>query len=356
MSTSFRKGLYVYGVRILVLYIFSIVFKSFDLSIQAESPLYSVHAFSLLFVVCGLLVWSGAVALAKFVHKTTIKRSAVTKMMLLVLWLLVYGLLAVYLFSLCYALFDITFFGNYVTWQSFASSRYNLIAGLFIFYVLLLAYNGAAFYYKSWQESILNEERLRRENIQAKYDVLRNQVDPHFFFNSLSVLTNLVYQSADLSAEYITQLAKSYRYILDKKFENLVTIKTELEFLESYFFLINIRHGESIQFEVNISDAVQCAGMLPPATLQMLVENAVKHNRFTAEKPLHISLTHRDDSLYIVNELRKRYGVKSAIGLGLENIAKRYELTCDRKIEIIETDDQFIVKIPIIKQNEGHHI
>ena len=176
----------------------------------------------------------------------------------------------------------------------------------------------------------MNEERLKRENIQAKYDALRNQVDPHFFFNSLSVLTNLVYKSADLSAEYITQLAKSYRYILDKKFENLVSIKTEQEFLESYFFLIRIRHEESIQFEVSISEETRCTGMLPPATLQMLVENAIKHNRFSAAKPLHISITDHEDSLYIVNELRKRYGVKSSIGLGLDNISKRYELICDR--------------------------
>lgn len=355
-SSSFRQGFYIYGVRIMVLYIFSIVFKSFDLAAQTSLSFIGIQAFSLLFIVCGLLVWSGGVVLAKYIHENAVKKSVLLKMVLLVIGLIVYGLLAVYLFSLCYALFDITFFGNYLTWKSITSLDYNLIAGLFVFYILILAYNGTVFYYKSLQESILKEERLKMENIQAKYDALSTQVDPHFFFNSLSVLTNLVYKSADLSAEYITQLAKSYRYILDKKNENLVTIKNELEFLESYFFLMSIRHGKSIQFDINISNEVQCTGMMPPATLQMLVENAVKHNRFTVEKPLHISITDRQDHLYIVNELWKRNGVKSAVGLGLKNIKKRYELTCDRKIEIVETDDQFIVIIPIIKSNEGYHI
>lgn len=358
MKVVLRDRLMVYGLRILVLYLFSVVFKSFDLSFPARSGsvLFRSEGFSLLFVIFGLLAWAGGTAFARGIEKKTSKKTGSLKVLVLVFGLFAYGLLTAYLFSFCYALFDVVFFGNYMAWSSFASFSYDLIFGLFMFYLLILAYNGTIFYYKSWQESRLNEERLRRENIQAKYDVLRSQVDPHFFFNSLSVLTNLVYQSADLSAEYITQLAKSYRYILDKKFENLVPVKTELEFLESYSFLIRIRHQDSIEFDISISEEVQNKGMLPPATLQMLVENAVKHNRFSAASPLRIAIHDKEDTLFIVNDFRKRYGVKTSIGLGLDNISKRYELTSDRKIEVIETTDQFIVKIPIIKNHEGHHI
>ncbi len=167
--------------------------------------------------------------------------------------LIVYGLLAALAFGFVYGVMDILFFNRREAWQSFTSISYNMIAGTFLFYMMILAFNGIVFYYKGWKEYQVQTERLMRENIQAKYDALRNQIDPHFFFNSLSVLTNLVYKSADLSADYITQLAKIYRYILDKKFENLVSIQTELDFLESYLFLIGIRHQNSIQFSADVT-------------------------------------------------------------------------------------------------------
>lgn len=350
MESLFQSKWFKYGIRIVILYLFSVVFKSFDLTFphNFDAFLFRGQAFSLMYVVFGLLVWEGAVRLSGYIERDVYNHRVSRKLIFLCLSLLVYGLLASWLFGLCYSVFDILLFGNYEAWKSFASFSYDLNFGTFLFYLLILAYSGIVFYYKSWKESQVNAERLMRENIQAKYDVLKSQIDPHFFFNSLSVLTNLVYKSADLSAEYITQLAKSYRYILDKKFENLVTIKTELEFLESYSFLIRIRHQSSIEFNIKISEAVQCEGMVPPATLQMLVENAVKHNRFSANDPLHICITEEAGILVVTNDLRKRAGVQHSMGLGLENISKRYELTSDRRIEIIETTDKFIVKVPII--------
>jgi LytS/YehU family sensor histidine kinase len=191
-------------------------------------------------------------------------------------------------------------------------------------------------------------ERLMRENIQAKYDALRNQIDPHFFFNSLSVLTNLVYRSADLSADYITQLAKIYRYILDRKFDNLVTVQTELDFLDSYLFLIRIRHQNSIRFTMNIDDRIREKGMLPPATLQMLIENAIKHNRFSANDPLDISIRSENGFLLVENSVRKKITVEISSGIGLENIRKRYELVSGQPIDIAEDKHVFRVKLPVI--------
>jgi two-component system LytT family sensor kinase len=187
-----------------------------------------------------------------------------------------------------------------------------------------------------------------RENIQAKYDALRNQIEPHFFFNSLSVLTNLVYKSADLSADYITQLAKIYRYILDKKFENLVTIETELDFLDAYLFLIRIRHQNSIRFEVDIDEDMKLKGMIPPATLQMLVENAIKHNRFSTNEPLLITIKSEPGSLLVSNQLRKKNVPEISSGIGLENIRKRYELASSKVISVYASETVFNVKIPVI--------
>lgn len=354
----FQNKYFKYGLRVLVLYTFSVIFKSFDLTFPHEigSFLFRGQAFSLLYVVFGLISWEGAVRLSKYIERNIFNKSVSYKLLFLCISLLLYGLLISYLFGLCYSIFDIVLFKQYEAWNQFIVFSYDLNFGTFIFYLLLLAYNGVVLYYKNWKESQLNAERLMRENIQAKYDVLKSQIDPHFFFNSLSVLTNLVYKSPDLSAEYITQLAKSYRYILDKKFENLVPIKTELEFLESYSFLIRIRHQSSIEFHINISDEVQCTGMVPPATLQMLVENAVKHNRFSANDPLRICIKDEDGYLIIANDLRKRASIQNSIGVGLDNISKRYELTSDKRITISETQNTFTVRVPIIYSYEDYNI
>jgi LytS/YehU family sensor histidine kinase len=188
-----------------------------------------------------------------------------------------------------------------------------------------------------------------RENTEAKYAALRNQIDPHFFFNSLSVLTNLVYKDPDVAADYITQLAKTYRYILDKKFENMVSLETELTFLDSYLFLINIRHQGSIIITIELDKDTRSNCLIPPATLQMLFENAIKHTRFSAADPLHISLSRENSWLIVKNNLRKKQNPEFSSGVGLENIKKRYELIGSNNIIIREDNDTFVVKIPIIE-------
>lgn len=342
----FSSKYFRYLVRIVILYLISTIFKSFDQSFIAELTLFNLrgHMFSICYVLYGLLAWEGAIKVAawaepRYMHQKFIK-PAVS--------LLLYGLVAAYFFGMTYAAFDILFFDRYEAWESVRHFSWDLIFGTYIFYLLLLTVNGIMFYYKAWKENQLQTERLMRENIQAKYDALRNQIDPHFFFNSLSVLTNLVYKSPDLAADYITQLAKTYRYILDKKFENLVPIRTELDFLESYLFLIRIRHQSSIQFHAQIDESIQQKGLIPPATLQLLVENAIKHNRFSANDPLLIEVKSENGSLVITNQLRPRLQQETPSGIGLENIHKRYELSIGRGIEVIPSPDTFTVKIPVI--------
>lgn len=346
----FKSRTFRYLSRILILYIFSVIFRSFDLSFIMElRPSYSrSQVFSLHYVVFGLIVWEGAAWLSKTVERRLAQATASKKLLLLCSTQLLYGLLVCFAFGFIYATMDIVWFNRDEAWQSFISISYNMNAGLFMFYTIILTFNGIVFYYKRWKEYQVQAEQLMRENIQAKYDALRHQIDPHFFFNSLSVLTNLVYKSADLSAEYITQLAKTYRYILDKKFENLVSIQTELDFLESYLFLISIRHQNSIQFVADIDEKIKTKGMIPPATLQMLIENAIKHNRFSANDPLVISIKREDGFLVITNPVKKNPIPDISSGIGLENIRKRYELTSGRTIDIYRSDELFIVKIPII--------
>lgn len=340
-----------YLSRIVILYIFSLIFKSFDLTFinKVGESAFRSHVFSLYYVLLGLLVWEGAAWLTRTVEKKAAKSTVFIRLLFICSSLVVYGVMASFVFGFVYAVTDIWLYREYDAWISFTSLSYDLIFGTFLFYVIAVCFNGIILYYKRWKEYQVQTERLMRENIQAKYDALRNQIEPHFFFNSLSVLTNLVYKSADLSAEYITQLAKIYRYILDKKFENLVSIRTELDFLESYLFLISIRHQHSIVFSEEISPQVKEKGMIPPATLQMLVENAIKHNRFSSNDPLHITLKSEGDFLLISNPLRRKTVREISPGIGLDNIRKRYELASGRSIAVEESPDHFfIVKIPII--------
>ncbi len=348
----FNSMLFRYLFRVLVLYLFSVIFKSFDLTFIQDIGTFNIRSqvFSLFYVLLGLLVWEGAVLLTKYMEKSIVSIHPTGGLLLLCSLLIVYGLLAAFAFGFVYGVMDILFFNRREAWQSFTSISYNMIAGTFLFYMMILAFNGIVFYYKGWKEYQVQTERLMRENIQAKYDALRNQIDPHFFFNSLSVLTNLVYKSADLSADYITQLAKIYRYILDKKFENLVSIQTELDFLESYLFLIGIRHQNSIQFSADVGEKARTKGMIPPATLQMLIENAIKHNRFSVNDPLVITLKSEAGFLLIRNPVKKKLQPEMASGIGIENIRKRYELSSGQGITVSQSDDVFTVKIPIIEQ------
>ncbi|GEP97434.1 sensor histidine kinase [Chitinophaga cymbidii] len=339
-----------YLSRILILYIFSLIFKSFDLSFINDVGNYTFrsHIFSLYFVLLGLLVWEGATWLTRIVEKISAHASVFVRLLIICCVLLVYGAFTAFLFAFVYSVTDIWLYNEYEAWKHFTAFSYDMIFGIFMFYIIAVCFNGIILYYKRWKEYQVQTERLMRENIQAKYDALRNQIEPHFFFNSLSVLTNLVYKSADLSAEYITQLAKIYRYILDKKFENLVSIQTELDFLESYLFLISIRHQNSIVFSEEIEEKVKEKGMIPPATLQMLVENAIKHNRFSSNDPLKITIKSEDGFLLISNPLKTKALREMSPGIGLDNIRKRYELASNSSIEILESVDYFIVKIPII--------
>jgi LytS/YehU family sensor histidine kinase len=223
---------------------------------------------------------------------------------------------------------------------------------MFILYLIILGFNSFIYYFKSWQDAELNAERLQKENIRSQYEALKHQIEPHFFFNSLSVLTSLVYKDADLSASYIAQLSKMYRYILDGKDQTVVPLEQELEFLNAYVFLMTMRHNDSIRFIIEISDESRKYTFIPKTSLQLLAENAIKHNRFSKEKPLLVRISEEDNYVRVLNNLDRRELIEGSSGIGLENIRKRYELISEKAIEIQETSLTFCVKLPKLKKSE----
>ncbi len=201
----------------------------------------------------------------------------------------------------------------------------------------------------SWRELSLESERIKKEAISAKYEALKNQVNPHFLFNSLNALTNLVYEDADLSAKFIKKLSEVYRYVLETREKEVVTLKEELDFVKSYIFLQKIRHEDSLIF--NIENLDGSSGKVVPLAIQMLVENAFKHNVISDEEHLTIKIYKQADDLIIENTLQKKNILKEeSSGVGLQNIKARYELLSERKMTIEEDDGMFRVILPLIDE------
>ena len=194
----------------------------------------------------------------------------------------------------------------------------------------------------------LQAEQLEKEHIQAQFTALKNQVNPHFLFNSLSILSSLVRTNTSLSVEFINQLAKSYRYILDQKDNELVTLETELEFIKSYTFLLNIRFSDKFILETDIPKNIAQTYQIAPLTLQLLIENAVKHNQMSEKEPLLVKLQVENETLIISNNLKKRQERFESTGVGLQNIMNRYTLLTEKSVWVGENDKEFTVKIPLI--------
>ena len=197
----------------------------------------------------------------------------------------------------------------------------------------------------NWRQTAIDAEKFKRESTVAKFESLRNQVNPHFLFNSLNALTNLVYEDQDKAAKFIKQLSEVYRYLLDTRDKEIVPLEEEKKFLESYLFLQQIRFGEKLKLTVSLDDR-PC--MVPPLVLQMLVENAIKHNVISEQAPLSIHIHTEEDFIVIENNLQKKDKMmEDSPGVGLDNIRKRYEFLTNKKVEVIERE-KFIVRLPMI--------
>lgn len=205
----------------------------------------------------------------------------------------------------------------------------------------------AAEFLRNWKRAALDAEKLKKEQMATKYESLKNQVNPHFLFNSLNALTNLVYEDQDRAADFIRQLSKVYRYVLDTRSQELVTLSDELKFVDSYMVLQKARFDDKLQVEIDIKGHEK--KLVPPISLQILLENAIKHNVISEEDPLTIKVHVEDDLLIVSNNLQKKnIPIEESAGMGLPNIVARFEFLTDKKVEIVDGPEQFIVKLPLL--------
>lgn len=200
---------------------------------------------------------------------------------------------------------------------------------------------------KEWRESASEAERLKMENLSARYETLKNQVNPHFLFNSFNVLSTLVYKDQDQAAKFIRKLSHLYRYVLETKDQETVRIEEELEALKAFSYLSKMRFGDNFQIKIDLEHIKQ--QQIAPMTLQMLVENAIKHNIVSQAKPLLVKLYTEGDFIIIKNNLQRKSSVRDSAGIGLPNIQARYEYLSDQRMKVQENNDYFIVSIPVLK-------
>ncbi|MFT3824397.1 MAG: histidine kinase [Chitinophagaceae bacterium] len=210
-------------------------------------------------------------------------------------------------------------------------------------------HEGAAFYEK-WKRMTDKAEQLKEENLQTQLDSLKGQVNPHFLFNSLNSLSSLISEDPLQAERFVDELSKVYRYLLRNNSDPLTSLASEMQFVQSYYHLLKTRYGNSLTLQTHI-DPLYEHYLLPPLTLQMLIENAVKHNAMMKNQPLQITImTTAGNRLVVTNNLQRKTRQVASNKVGLSNIARKYQLLKQADIEVFENTEAFSVIIPLIKE------
>lgn len=242
-------------------------------------------------------------------------------------------------------IFFVLIFKQELNEEFIASVRESVFYSI-IFSTIIMLFFTARGFLLSWRQTAINVEKIKREHISSQYEALKNQVNPHFLFNSLNALSSLVYENPDSAVEFINRLSDVYRYVLDSKDKEVVSLEEELSFVNAYSFLLKTRFEENIVINI---DNEHPAGFVPPMSIQMLLENAVKHNEISNAHPMNIDISYKEEYIYLRNNLKLKDQHADISGIGLENIKSRYSILTDRSVQIVKTDHEFVVGLPILQ-------
>lgn len=264
-------------------------------------------------------------------------------------WRLIIGFFSLVVYSLS-AILIVNFCFYYVTFGEFPNQimnwiNYNGKTAVTISLVISTIMTSIGFF-QAWRSSAIKEEQLKVEMLDNKYKTLLTQVNPHFLFNSLNVLISLVHEDPNLAEKFIRQLSLIYRYTLENRERDLVSLKDEKSFIDSYIFLLKIRFEDALDVNVDIPEDENRFSL--PMALQIIVENAIKHNIVSAEKPLSIAIYSEGNSIIVKNNKQMHQNKEASTGFGLENIKKRLSYLSDKGLEIEENENEYIAKLPIL--------
>lgn len=237
------------------------------------------------------------------------------------------------------------FFGDRTLKYSF------MVLGVALFISLFLHARGFMMEWKNSAKKQVTEQKIIAKSADAKFESLKNQLDPHFLFNSLNVLSSLIEENPKQAERFTDSMSKIYRYVLDQKDKELVTVNEELDFAKTYGELLKTRFEDSVNFEFDVEDSVKNLFVVP-LSLQLLLENAIKHNFATSNRPLNIKISSSDGFLIIENNLQRREQNNERKGIGLSNIVQRYALVSDKNVSITESENTFKIKIPILTEKQ----
>jgi two-component system, LytTR family, sensor kinase len=213
--------------------------------------------------------------------------------------------------------------------------------------IMIIAVYESIYFMHELRHSVEETETLKRESLAAQLNALRTQVNPHFLFNNLNTLSSLIPENPKHAIDFVQQLSKVYRHILEVKDENSILLKDELEVLNAYAFLLKTRFDKNLQVTINIPPE-KLLNKIVPLSLQILMENAIKHNIVSSDKPLHIDVFTENGSLVVSNNLQIKKQINESTGIGLDNIRNRYKLISEKPVKVTESETNFTVSIPLI--------
>lgn len=235
-----------------------------------------------------------------------------------------------------------------LTYNEFLDSeKFQFYFSSLIITIVATLFFHAFYFYREIQRNKVKEQKIIAGTASATFDALKNQLDPHFLFNSLNVLASLIDENPESAQKFTTSLSKVYRYVLEQKSKVLVTVDEELEFAKIYMSLLKMRFEDSIIFDIP-ERAINPESKVVPLALQLLLENAVKHNTVNTNKPLHIKIYELDGNLIVENNLQPKQILKKSSGVGLSNIKQRYQLLTNKKVNINQKANSFAVAIPML--------
>ena len=342
LNNQFSNKMIYHSIIILGCALFALIFEI----VLRGTPFTRIYfvVFSLAVIQCELFIWLG-IRFFKSIHLLPAKDFTKRVLYRLAMFYVIVVVLASIIFCLVIAAWYLlegnsledlvnNLLNNELKGFIIATSAGLLIGAIISFFVL-------------WQKALKNEQRLREENLIFQYQTLKNQINPHFLFNSLNTLSSLMQTQTEIAEKFINRLSSIYRYILENSPKDKVSLQSEITFINNYFFLYKIRDEEKIQIQIDINDNDEYE--ILPVSLQLLIENAIKHNMATRENPLRIFIYLDNQHIVVKNNLQKMTGQLQSTKTGLKNLGERIKLITGKGLIIEETKNEYLVKVPLIK-------
>ena len=323
----------------------------FRLKMYLETPLYLLKNLLITALFCGYTGWELNRLTSLYIQKRLPGLNRITARILwLVLALLVLSHIGYAMRRTGHIILDRE------PWKWPTLLDYSATMGVVIFYTTVtLGIYEAAYLWKQWKQTFAEKEKLIQQEWENRYDLLKAQINPHFLFNSLNSLSSLIAENPVQAEKFTDEMSRVYRYLLRNNDQEVVTLSTELQFIRSYGHLLKTRHGGGFNLNLQVEEE-HLQAQLPSLTLQLLVENAVKHNIVDKEQPLHVIIkTNSSNQLIVENNKQKKSITVKSTGIGLNNIREKFQLLSRETIEIQETETCFRVIIPLAKNEATQH-